>query len=699
MSRPVPLAALSLCLPTLLVAQQSMTGFAPARVARELAVESLLVSVPDAASLQRNMRELAREPHVAGTPRQLETATYVLREMARWGLDTSRVEFEVYLPFPDSSVVELRTPVRRRLGLLEPGLDADPTTRAARPWPAVNGYSANGDVTAPVVFVNYGLPSDYATLDSMGVSVRGKVAVARYGRSFRGIKAREAERRGAVALLIYSDPQEDGFARGDVYPRGPMRAAQAIQRGSVFNGQGDPSTPGWGSVPGARRLPLDSMAVPRIPVVPIGYANAQAVLEGLGGPVVPSAWQGGLPFAYHVGGGDEVTLRVAVIGEQFPRGLKRIANTLGTIRGAEFPDEVIVVGGHRDAWSPGATDNVSGTITVMEAARAWAAAVRAGHRPRRTLVFATWDAEEWGLVGSSEHAEHLADELRRTVVAYVNLDVAATGRTFGGSASASLQPLLREVAAAVRQPGDTLSVLAAWKKQPGNFNADEPRIGDLGGGSDFAGFYNHLGIPAMGFGFGGPGGVYHAAYDTWTFLERFADPGYVAHVAASQLAVVVLARLANADVLPLDYGTFGRYLVPHVDRLEAEARKLGMTIGFDDLRQALQRLAASGDALARRRDSALGAGTPAPAAANARLRVTEHELARPAGLAGRPFQRNLVFASDRDNGYATIALPGIAEALRDRDEARARREVEELAARVRAAATRVDEAAAALGGP
>ncbi len=692
--RPLVLPLVLIAAP---LAAQQMTGFTPASAAREAGIEAVLRAGPDTASARRHAHVLAGQAHVAGTPRQAETADYVLRQMAAWGLDTSRTSYRVYMPFQDSAVVELVQPVRRRLSLDEPPVAEDPTSQLAQ-WPAMNGYSGVGDVTAGVVYVNYGLPADYAVLDSMGIAVRGKVAVARYGRSFRGIKAREAEARGAAALILYSDPADDGYSVGDVYPTGPMRNASGVQRGSIFNGSGDPSTPTWASTDGARRIPESEMeGIAHIPVIPIGYGNASEILGRLDGPSVANPWQGGLGFRYHVTG-DAVRLRVGVWAERGPAAYKTIINTFGRIRGSDRPGELVLVGGHRDAWGPGALDDVSGTISVLEAAEAWGKALAKGIRPRRTLVFATWDAEEWGLIGSSEWAEAMADTLRRGAVAYINQDVVAGGRSFGGSGTASLQDLMRAVTKTIDQPGDSGSVYAAWARRATSSDRPEPPMGDLGGGSDFAGLYNFLGVPTLEFGFGGRGGSYHSAYDTWSFAERFADPGYLSHRAAGQVAAVLMARLANADVIPVDAADLGTYLGTLVERTRREPGARAIAPALDDLAAAASQLAEQGRDFRVARDRALAAGRPFAefTATNDQLRVVEQQMLRDGGLKDRPFYRNLLFASDRDNGYANVQLPSIVEALRDNDTEAARLATAELAQKVRAAATVVAKATAAL---
>jgi len=533
--------------------------------------------------------------------------------------------------------------------------------------------------------------------------------------------AGEADAHGAAALLLYSDPRDDGFVVGPVYPDGPMRNPDEVQRGSILNEDGDPTTPDWASTPGARRIPEDSLPVSHIPVMPLGYGNAELLMKPMGGLAVPAGWQGSMRFPYHLGD-SSARVRVAVWPERGSRAFKTIYDTFGWLRGADFPDEWVIVGGHRDAWGPGADDNVSGTVSVMEAARALALAAREGSRPRRTVVFATWDAEEWGLVGSTEWAQLMRDSLPDRVVAYLNQDESAAGRSFGSGATASLRELIRDAARAVTMPGDTVSIYQHWSLtamrgrragqgarggRQGNAARPpvEPPMGDLGGGSDFAGFYNFLGIPSMDAGFGGQSGWYHSAYDTWTAMERFGDPGYLSHVAEGRLAAVILSRLANADIVPYDETALGGYLrqladpgVPTPRIREPNVARLALQL--DSVMAAAGELATAGARFTESRDSMLHADEPAPAAlvrVNSALRRVEPSLTRPSGLVGRPFMKNLIFASDRDNGYADVALPGISEALRDGDLARAAREARDLTARIRAAAAQVDAARAALG--
>ncbi len=677
----------------------AQTGFASITAARQRGLEQLLLTLGDTARARQHSRTLALVPHVAGTPAQQATARYVLEQMRSFGLDTSRADFQVYIPHPESTVVEIAWPTPTRLALEEPALAEDSSSQRSI-WPVMNGHAAAGDVTAPLVYVNYGLIDDYRVLDSLGISVRGKIAIARYGRSFRGIKAREAEAHGAVALLLYSDPQDDGYVVGDIYPEGPMRPGQGVQRGSILNlAGGDPATPGWAAVRSARRLPIDSMEIPRIPVVPIGYANAARLLEPLRGEGAPAGWQGGLPFRYHLGAG-EVVARVALFGEPGARAWKTITNTFGTLRGSEFPDELVIVGGHRDAWGPGAVDNVSGVVSILEAARMMGEAAKRGYRPRRTIIFATWDAEEWGLMGSSEWVESREAELDAKAVAYLNLDVSVGGSSFGASGTASLHPLLRQLTRLVGQPYDSVSIYEAWRRRARLADTADVSLGDLGGGSDFAGFYNHLGIASAGFGFGGPGGVYHSAYDSYDWMRRFGDPGYRAHVAAGTLAALFLGRMANADLAPFDFRALAARLSRMVTALPKTRGVSGPAPDTTHLSAAVRALDRAATAWQTARESGL-TGAPARRAlvtANEKLRAVERSLTRPSGLAGRPWLRNLVFASDRDNGYADVGFPTIVEAWREGDADLTASEASDLVERLTDAATRLSEAAALVTG-
>ena len=678
-------------------ASSSMPGYSAPAVAKERAIEADAIARPDPARARAHSRALSAETHVSGTAAQARTRDYVIAQMKAMGLETEVRQYDVFLPMPTSVRVWRVAPKAKELTLTEPPVPGDPTSALAQ-YPTVNGYSGQGDATADVVYVNYGLIEDYAQLDSLGISVRGKIAVARYGRSFRGIKAREAEKHGAVALLIYSDPQDDGYVRGDVYPDGPMRNRNGVQRGSVINVDGDPATPGYASKPGAPRLPESRMEIPRIPVVPISYGNASELLEGLRGHDIPQSWQGGLPFRYHVGPGP-VRARVKVTDDRATRGTKPIYDTFGIIRGSEFPDELVIVGGHRDAWGPGAADNVSGTVSVLEAARAVSEAVKAGYQPKRTIMFATWDAEEWGLLGSTEYVEDDSLRLMRGGVAYLNQDVAAQGARFGGGGSPSLRPMLRDIARAVPDPNGKGSVYAEWRRASAVADTAEPAMGDPGGGSDFAGFYNHLGMPIAEWGFGGPGGVYHSQYDDFNWMSKFGDPGFVYHAAAARIAAGMILRLANAEVIPYDYVEFARTMQRYVPAIDRELASHKWKASTDALRAAISGMEREAGEYSAARDRALASGAlprERQVAVNAALLGVERALSRPEGLRTRPWFRNLIYVADENNGYANMVFPSVNEAIRANDEQLTTKEIADLAQRFEAATRAIVAARAAL---
>lgn len=675
---------------------QQMTGYSATNAAAERIAEQAAIVRPDPARARAMSRALSDGMHLSGTPGQARTRDYVIEQMKAMGLKTEVREYQVWMPHPTSIDVWSNG---RALDLREGPVAGDSTSIRHPETPPINGYGGSGDAEGSVVFVNYGLVEDYATLDSLGVSVKGHIAVARYGRSFRGIKAREAEKHGAIALLIYSDPQDDGYVQGDVYPEGPWRPAQGIQRGGVMNGAGDPSTPGYPSKAGAPRIPVGDMPVPHIPVVPIGYGNAAELLSLVRGTAVPRGWQGGLPFRYHIGPGP-TRARVRVVTDTATAPFKLLWDTFGVVKGTEYPDEIVVIGGHRDAWGPGAGDNVSGTVSILEAARAVAEQVKSGWQPKRTLLFATWDAEEWGLVGSTEYVEDDTLRLMKGGVAYFNQDGAGGGPNFGGGGSPSLRALLREVTKTIPHPdAPAKSMYQWWRDQSKPPVGQEPAMGDPGGGSDFAGFYNHLGIPHSDWGMGGAGGGnYHSLYDSYEWLVRFADPEFKYHAAQARVSTAMVMRMANADVLPYDYAEFGRTMRPYVASVDKAAAAKGWTLNTAPLSAAIAALEASGNAFNTLRDSMLAGAPPkgAAARANAQLLQVERALTRPEGLRTRPWYRSLIYAADENNGYSTMTFPSINEAIRAGDQSLAQRELNDLVGRFSKAATFVDAARSAL---
>ena len=687
--------ALTIAFP--LRAQTALPGYSQQAATAERAAETDVISKASPVKASEHSRFLSAQPHMAGTPAQARTRDYVVSQMKSWGLETEVRAYRVWMPHPISTRVWRISPDPIELKLSE-GPIAEDTTSAAFPQVlAFNGYGASGDVRGDVVYVNYGLIEDYAQLDSMGVSVKGKIAIARYGRSYRGIKAREAEKHGAIGLLIYSDPADDGYVRGDVYPAGPMRPPQGIQRGSVMNPNGDPSTPGYPSTVGAKRIPVAQMEVPRIPVLPISYGNAAELLRGLSGNSIPQPWQGGLGFRYHVGPGP-VQARMAVTNDASTNPYKEIWDTFGVIRGSDYPDEIVMIGGHRDAWGPGAADNVSGTVSVLEAARTIADQVKQGKRPKRTIVFATWDAEEWGLLGSTEYVEDDSLRLGRSAVAYLNQDDIAQGPNFGGGGSPSLRALLRDVAKDVPDPSHQGSVYDVWRKKA-NLAADslEPQMGDPGGGSDFAGFYNHLGIPIADWGFGGPQGVYHSAYDSYHWMSKFGDPGFEYHATSARIGAAMLLRIADADILPYDYVEFARTMRRFGSQVERAIGDKHWSASSAGLTAAIGKMEDAAASFSAARDRALTAQLPKSTLTrvNSSLLEVERQLTRSQGLVTRPWFRNLIYAADENNGYATMVLPSVNEAIRVGDEKTVERELADLASRFDAA-TRALERATAL---
>lgn len=678
-----------------------MVGFTAADAARERRLEARAAELISPASADSLSRELSREPHMAGTPAQARTRDVFARALRSYGITPEIRTYSIYMPHPTGVHLYRVSPDPVELSQVEGAVMDDTTSWSFPQILAFNGYGAAGDATGEVVYVNYGLVDDYRTLDSLGVSVKGKIVVARYGRSYRGIKAREAEKHGAAALVIYSDPADDGYTRGDVYPEGPMRSERGLQRGSVYNDNGDPTTPDYPSLPGAKRVPLERTSLPRIPVIPTSYRNAAALLRDVRGSVsLPRGWQGGLPFRYHVGPGG-VRARVVVTTDAATQPYKDIWDVLGTVRGTEYPDEVVIIGGHRDAWGPGAADNVSGTVGVLEAARTLGQLMREGWRPRRTVVFASWDAEEWGLIGSTEYVEQDSARLSKDGVAYFNFDMVATGPALSASGSPSLRPFFRQITRSVASPGGKGSVYDAWRVSS-RVSSDtlEPEIDDPGGGSDFAGFYNHLGIPIAEWGFGGQQGIYHSAYDSYHWTARFGDPGFRYHATMGVLGADALLRMADADILPYDYAAYARAMRTLAATVAKRIRERGWVLSLAPLDSAITRMEQSAAAFNDARDSTLARGIPNASwkQANTSLRRVERAFVRPEGLpvSGRAWFRNVIYAADNDNGYSNIGLPGISEAVQSGDRALAIHEIADLAQRFRNASSILEQTARSL---
>ncbi|MFQ6046642.1 MAG: transferrin receptor-like dimerization domain-containing protein, partial [Gemmatimonadales bacterium] len=633
------------------------------------------------------------------------------QRLREFGFDTVIFNrYEVLLPRPVERRVMLLGPERYELELAEPPLEPDPDTRNAGVLPPYNAYAADGDVTAEVVYVNYGIPEDYRVLDSLGISVEGKVVLARYGRSWRGIKPRLAAERGAVACLLYSDPADDGYLQGDVMPRGKWRPEWGVQRGSVMDMPtypGDPQTPGRPSLPDAERIPLDEVAtLQKIPVLPISYGDALPILRQLEGAVVPREWRGGLPVTYHLGPGP-ARVRMALRSDW---SVRPIVNVIAVLRGTEEPEKLVMAGGHRDAWTFGGRDPISGAVSLLETARAIASLARDGHRPRRSIAIASWDAEEYGLIGSTEYGEEFAERLRGNLVTYLNRESYTAG-DFGASGVHSLQPFVNEIARLVLMPEGGQTVFQSWKERaaPAGLvsrgGIADVRLGALGSGSDYTVFLDHLGIPSVNLGFGSGNGIYHSRYDTHWFFTTFGDPGFAYGERLAHLVGLFLLRLANAEVLPFDYASTAETTDQYLDELQSEIESRDLVVDLSGVREANARLAAAARTLNAEVErilameaGALDAHQAALRRLNGLLLAVEDAFLDPEGLPGRPWYRHQLYAPGFYTGYGVKTLPGVREAIEQADAAGAQRAAGVLAQALERARGRLVEAVAVAAG-
>jgi N-acetylated-alpha-linked acidic dipeptidase len=733
-AQPVPAADLPAAEPG-----DALAGFAAARRAEQLAYEAALRGAVDPERLRAWHDLLSSRPHVAGSAGDREVIEALAREMTAMGLEVEVQELDLYLPRPVRAELTVVAPERVPLELQEAALPEDPWSDHPELQFGWNAYSGSGTVEAGVVYAHYATHEDFARLAELGVEVAGKIVVARYGRSFRGYKARYAEEAGAAGLVLYGDPEDGGYVRGRMWPAGGWANGTAIQRGSVLTlpYPGDPLTPFRAALPGdaIERLDPASVDFPGIPVQPVGWQAAAEILGRMSGPPVPEEWQGALPFNYRLSGGEALRVRLRVEQE---RELVRTANVVGTLPGERFPAEKVIVGCHHDAWSFGAGDPNAGSILVLEAARAFAAAAAAGRRPDRSLVFAHWGAEEFGILGSVEWVEAHAADLAANAVAYVNLDMAAMGPRFGASATPSLADLVVAASREVAQAGEPgASVHDAWAGAEG-----APSLGALGGGSDHVGFYGHLGVPSISLSGGdSPGVSYHTNYEDLAWYRQVVGDDYEPARMLTDVVVTVAARLAEADLVPLDPAGYGeeasRRLGALAERWErgaaadrdvGDARTEAGALGpgpdggppgsadaggggaaeapngeaAADQAASLRALAARADEVAvaaararRRADAALAAGSPAPAAlaaAHRALVAADRAWVDPGGLPGRPWYRNLFAAPDARSGYAAWVLPELVAAVEAGDGAA----LDAAARRTRAALDRLAAAAAAL---
>ena len=676
---------------TVSVASGPLDGFTTQSSARERRWETEFKLVPAAESSREHLRKLTAAPHVAGTKEDYDTAIYVRDKIRSYGIPAELKEYDVLLNYPQQpTIVEVITPGRRlRLPLKEAVIPADPSSSNPKIIPLFNGYSPSGDVTAPLVYVNYGLPPDYAALKKSGVDVKGKIVLARYGNSFRGVKAKVAEDNGAIGLIIYSDPADDGYGQGDVYPRGPWRPASSAQRGSVqylFQSPGDPLTPGKPSIPGVPRIKMEEATnLTRIPVQPISYGDAKLLLEPLGGPVRPDGFQGGLPFSYHVGGTEAVKVHLKTVMDYKVR---KIWNVIARIDGSEEKDRWVIMGNHRDAWTFGAVDPNSGSTAMLEAARGFGQLLKNGWKPRRSIVLCSWDGEEYGLIGSTEWAEEYADELKQKAVVYLNMDSAVSGSRFGAASVPSLWRVIRNTTRDITDPKSGKSLYEQWQEnarenRPAAELTDaesgsdaaiaEARIGALGSGSDYTPFLQHLGIPSIDMGFGGDYGVYHSAYDSFHWMANFGDPTFGYHVTAARLWGLLAMRLAGAEALPIDYRDYATQVRDYFDESMKTARRRNLAAGIDEkpMRAAISEFLEEADRVERVRQEAIqGSGAPNKeklGRINDALIGVERALTDARGLRGRTWYTHQVYAPGIYTGYAAQPLPDFRQALDDRN--------------------------------
>ena len=679
-----PLSVLALLLVVPAQSQDTILGFTHAGATKQLEVEQKFKAIPTPDEERRQHRIFTSAPHLAGSERNNELARYIANEWRKQGLeDVVLRQYDVYSTQPKSSFLEVVSPVRYQATLHEQSYPEDPDTKDPAISLAWMGMSLSGEITAPVVYAHSGNPADYELLRRNGIDVKGKIVLVRYSNpySYRGFKALTAQKEGAAAILIYSDPAEDGYKKGKVFPEGPWGPENHIQHGAItydFMVPGDPLTPGWASVPGAKRIPVDqAVSLPKIMALPLSWHDAKPLLESMGGPVAPDDWQGGLPFQYHLGGEARVHLKIEVDNSTKPYYVVE-----GRIRGSERPDEWVVLGNHRDAWVYGGVDPSSGTATMMEMTRALGQLAKHGMRPRRTLVVCSWDGEEIGLTGSTEWGEQFADELRNKAVAYLNVDSSTSGPNFDGSAIASLVPMLVETSHSLQDPSGR-SLYDAWKiseTRKRNEAKNTEAVTDanlpntrIGSGSDHTVFLDFVGLPVMELGFDGDYGVYHSMYDDFYWMNHFGDPGYRYHTLMSQLWGVLALRLANADILPFDFAGYARNIRQFV--ADMSTGKDTSQLDLKAVSAEIDQFEAAGKKLNESVAAALAYGTPGPKLTetlNRGLMQVERNWLNPDGIPGRPWFKHILYGARYT--YAHLELPGLTEATEAGDWVTARQQ-------------------------
>jgi len=715
--------------------QPVFRGFSADSSRTEHSWEEKFRAIPSPENMRAYMNRLAARPHNVGSPYDKENAEWILGKLKEWGLDAHIEEFDVLFPTPKERVVELLEPSRFRAKLAEPPVPEDPTSsQTSEQLPTYNAYSADGDVTGRLVYVNHGVPDDYEQLDRLGISVKGAIVIARYGGSWRGIKPKVAAEHGALGCIIYSDPRDDGYAEGKTFPNGEWRPPMGVQRGSVADMPvypGDPLTPGVGATKDAKRLTVaEAQTITKIPVLPISYADAKPLLAALDGPVAPEAWRGGLDLTYHLGAGPAKVHLVVKSNWD----IKTLYDVLATIPGSQSPDEWVIRGNHHDAWVNGADDPISGTVAELEEARAFAELRKQGWQPKRTLIYAFWDGEEPGLLGSTEWVETHAADLTRHAVAYINSD--SNGRGYlGAGGSHTLERLVNEVAHEINDPEKNISVwkrsqLARIGREQGEAAKEartrkDLRIEALGSGSDFTPFLQHLGIASLDLGFFGEGGggVYHSIYDDIYWYDHFSDKTHVYGRALSQTAGTTMMRLADADVLPFEFGDFADTVKRYAGEVKAlwqtkhdeiEERNLQLEEGvfsatadpektfvpparealpphlnFAPLDDAVDHLSRASEAYEKAlstHESTVPAGELNPL-----LIESERSLLDPHGLPKRPWFQHMIYAPGLYTGYGVKTLPGVREAIEQKEWSEAGEQIPRTAAAIEREAALLDQ--------
>jgi len=715
---------------SILDAQDLIMGFPEEETDAQIALEAKFDALLNADNLNSWMKYLTAQPHHVGSPYDKKVVDFVAAKFKEWGYQVRIEKFDVLFPTPKLRLVEMLAPTTYKASLTEPPVKGDPySDQTKEALPGYNAFSVDGDVTADLVFVNYGIPEDYVELERRGISVEGKIVIAKYAGSWRGIKPKLAAEKGAIGCLIYSDPEDDGYYRGDVYPKGPFKNEYGIQRGSVMDmpmAPGDPLTPGYGATDDAVRIDIkEANTLTKIPVLPISYHDALPLLTALEGPVVPNSWKGALPITYHIGPGPaKVHLKL-----EFNWELKPAYDVIATMKGSTLPDEWVIRGNHHDAWVHGANDPISGLVALMEEARVVGDLVKQGHQPKRTMMYCAWGAEEQGLLGSTEWVETHAKELKEKVVAYINTDGTGAGFLNAGG-SHTLEMFFDEISKSVMDPVMNVSVFErrnALEKVKNNTSWAHYKLGALGSGSDYSPFFQHLGIASFNMGFGGEssGGEYHTMYDSYQHYKRFKDPNFQYGVTLAKVAGRTSLRLANAHILPFEFTHFTSVVKKYANEvinlagsLREDANRHNMLINngtyalasnpknnlkvpekkasvpyfnFAPLDNALIILTAQSDNFTKTVNNR-SLSYHSRRNLNTILRNMERALTREHGLPKRPWYKHHIYAPGFYTGYGVKTLPGVREAIEQSEFEQVQAQIDILASVINKFSSKIKEA-------